>query len=283
MGWGWRQHSPQVAHGALGVQQQGAQLLAGVGAQAVELQAGAGQNRAGGAAKMLPGGGAAHPVLPIAALPGLPSRSPPRFPPQKGAQGAGEESASEPAPAGAREGRGTRALPGGAEGLGGEQDPSKPSPSSGGRKRRPAPLHGRLHLRESCSPPPGRREDCSTPKGPRRTPCPPIWGPQPLLGPNGASYRGAPSNGMEPAGTGRCSRWDCRAWHAAPEPGAVHDGRCSPRGWLRALTKPSCPALRRLEARGARGDAGRVLTGGLCSAAGRGRGSSSCRRPGCRR
>lgn len=154
-------------------------------------------------------GGAAHPVLPIATPLGLPSRSPPRFPPQKGAQGTGAASASESVPAGAREGRGPRALPGGAEGLGGEQDPSKPSPSSRGRKRRPAPLHGRLHLCERCSPPPGRREDCSAPNGPRRTPCPLLWGPHPLLGPNGASYRGAPSNGMEPAGTGRCSRGGC--------------------------------------------------------------------------
>lgn len=84
MGWGWRQHSPQVAHGALGVQQQGAQLLAGVGAQAVELQAGAGQNRAGGAAKMLPGGGG--PLTPSSPSPpclGSPAGAPRGFLPKK--------------------------------------------------------------------------------------------------------------------------------------------------------------------------------------------------------
>lgn len=83
MGWGWRQHSPQVAHSALGVQQQSAQLLAGIRAQAVELQAGAGRNTAGGAAKMLPGGVPLTPSSPSPPRLGSPAEAPRGFPPKK--------------------------------------------------------------------------------------------------------------------------------------------------------------------------------------------------------
>uniref|UniRef100_A0A8B9E915 Uncharacterized protein n=1 Tax=Anser cygnoides TaxID=8845 RepID=A0A8B9E915_ANSCY len=165
------------------------------------------------------------------------------------------------------EGRGTQALPGGAEGLRGEQDPTKPSPSSRGRKRRPAPLHSRVHLCERCSPPPGRREDCSATNGLRRTPGPPPGAPHPPPGPSGASC-GATPGGTEQRDGARGHR----ALIAAPREAAeglrvpacsaragLHTERCTTGAVVlgdRSEDRQSVPALPRplrapAEARGA--------------------------------